>query len=571
MPDLSRVSPAFLTVAVVSASLFGASGGKAALPARHTQPVVTGVYADYLAGQFAASEGDPQTAATEFLRALAVQPDNPDLVQQALMAALLTDKADAIGLARRLPSDPFAAMLLGNVAAQTGDWQGAAQHFAVLPSDGPWRLLGPLLIAWARQGAGETVAALAGLEALIGDQQYGSMYALHAGLIADLANRTADAARFYHIAESQGGPGGLGVAEVIASFEARHGHAATAVHMLDAATAATPLARIALPNLTAAVGKRPVTDARAGMAEAYLAVAAAARQGEQDQLAMVLVRMALDLQPTLTTGRMLAADILQAQGQFAPALAVLAPVAPTDPLAPVVTLRRAELASQLGKLPTALAELQTLARAYPKSSLPDAEIGDILRENDKFAAAIAAYSRAIARIGAPSALDWPLFYERGVCYDQANAWPQAQADFQRALTLSPNEPVVLNYLGYSWANRGEHLKQARQMLERAAQLQPDDGAIIDSLGWVKLQQGDTAGAVRTLEHAVELDPDDPTINGHLGDAYAAAGRTMEATYQWRRALTLNPQPADAAKLEAKLHEVTAQAAARPTSSSPVPR
>ena len=118
--------------------------------------------------------------------------------------------------------------------------------------------------------------------------------------------------------------------------------------------------------------------------------------------------------------------------------------------------------------------------------------------------------------------------------------------------MAPDQPYVLNYLGYSWADMGQHLSQARDMIEKAAQRRPNDGAIVDSLGWVMLRQGDTDDAVRTLERAVELEPEDAAINGHLGDAYWAAGRKLEATYQWRRALTFNPEPADAVKLEAKL-------------------
>ncbi|MBN8898254.1 MAG: tetratricopeptide repeat protein, partial [Rhodospirillales bacterium] len=115
------------------------------------------------------------------------------------------------------------------------------------------------------------------------------------------------------------------------------------------------------------------------------------------------------------------------------------------------------------------------------------------------------------------------------------------------------QPFVLNYLGYSWADKGEHLPEARRMLQRAAEKRPNDGAVVDSLGWVMLRQGQVADAVRLLERAVELDSEDATINGHLGDAYWAAGRKIEAQYQWRRALTLNPTADDAAKLETKLN------------------
>ena len=179
--------------------------------------------------------------------------------------------------------------------------------------------------------------------------------------------------------------------------------------------------------------------------------------------------------------------------------------------------------------------------------------GDLLRGKQRFAEAIAAYDRAIARIKTPGPTDWLVFYDRGICYERSRQWTKAEADFKHALTLAPDQPFVLNYLGYSWADMGQNLAQARAMIDKAVQHRPNDGAIVDSLGWVMLRQGETSPKrCRTLERAVELEPEDASINGHLGDAYWAAGRKLEATYQWRRALTFNPEPDDAAKLEAKL-------------------
>ncbi len=569
MSDANAALRAILISSLLSASLAGAAqaGGTGQSPA----PAASGVYSDYLTGRFAENVANPQIAAADFMRALAIQPNNPALLQEALIASLMAGTPDAVALARRLPGNVVAGMLLGGEAARSGDWQSAVQRFTALPQDGAMHLLRPLLIAWAEQGAGRTDSALRGLDALIPDQQYGTLYALHAALIADLAQRTAEATRLYHAVEAQDGAASIGAARLIASFDARQGQRAAALHILNAAAETMPLVRIALPAMAADLQQRPIASALDGIAGAYVGLAAALRADEQDQFAMVLLRLALTLRPDLTTARMLAADILEGQNNFSQALDVLAPVAESDPLNAVVRLRRAELDSRLGQEAEAMAQLQDLARAYPTSSLPDSEAGDILRADGNFSGAAQAYERATARIGTPSQLDWPLFYERGVAYDQSGEWTKAQADFELALKLSPNQPVVLNYLGYGWADRGENLIQARQMLNRASQLRPDDGAITDSLGWIMLHQGEANAAVRTLERAVELEPDDPTINAHLGDAYSAAGRKTEATYQWRRALTLNPLPADAAKLEAKLHETTAQAMTPATSNLAVQR
>ena len=229
---------------------------------------------------------------------------------------------------------------------------------------------------------------------------------------------------------------------------------------------------------------------------------------------------------------------------------MLAGMSNDDALIPVVRLQRAGLIEQMGRTEDAMHELQSIARDYPDSPIPAMHQADLLRGKQRFAEAIPAYGQAIARIKTPAPSNWLLYYDRGICYERSHQWSKAEADFKHALRLSPNQPYVLNYLGYSWADMGQNLTQAREMIEKAVQLRPNDGAIVDSLGWAMLRQ--VTDAVSTLERAVELDPEDSSVNGHLGDAYWAAGRKLEAAFQWRRALTFNPEPDDAAKLEAKL-------------------
>jgi Flp pilus assembly protein TadD len=139
--------------------------------------------------------------------------------------------------------------------------------------------------------------------------------------------------------------------------------------------------------------------------------------------------------------------------------------------------------------------------------------------------------------------------------ERIHQWPRAEADMNRALELSPDQPYVLNFLGYSMAERNENLPLAQDMIQRAMKARPNDGAIIDSMGWVKLREGDTKAALRLLEKAAELEPEDPSITGHLGDAYWDAGRHIEAEDQWRRALVLKPDPDDQARIEARLKDL----------------
>jgi tetratricopeptide (TPR) repeat protein len=512
----------------------------------------SGVFADFLVGRFALSQADPQTSATEFLRALAARPDDQELLGQAFIACLVAGRTEAVQLARRLPDSQAAQLLLGEVAVRAGHWQEAEQQFHALPHQGLTQLLQPLLIAWAQQGDGRTDAALSTLRPYLDGQRFRGVYALHAALIADQAGRTADAAKLYHTAQAEFGGTNLRLAQIIASWEVRHGHSKEAQQALSAMAAETPEMQIALPGLIAAAKNPPVPKAIDGIAEAYLALAATLRQQDSGDFAMVLLRLALDLRPDLTAARIVAADILEDEQHFENALQMLAPVTADDPLSPVIRLQRAAIAEQLGHSDEAMQALRRIAHDYPDSPLPAMREADLLRTKERFTDAIAAYDHAIQLIKTPTGSDWLVYYDRGVCYERSHQWAKAEADFNHALALSPDQPDVLNYFGYTWADMNQNLPKARDMIEKALQQRPNDGAIVDSLGWVMFRQGQVAEAVKTLERAVELEPEDPEINGHLGDAYWAAGRKLEAAYQWRRALTFNPAPDAAAKLEAKL-------------------
>lgn len=522
------------------------------------RPAITGAFGDYLEGQFAMSEADPDTAAADFLKALAADPGNRDLVQQAFLAAVLAGRPEAGRLARELPDDQSARLVLADLDVKAGNWDSAEQRFRSLPRQGLTQILQPLLVAWAQQGAGRTEAALNTLRPYVEGQRFRGVYALHAGLIADLGGRNAEAARLYHTAQTEYGGINLRLAQALASWQARQGHPAEAEATLRSLSEGADEMSIAIPAMIAVDSVRPVAHAADGIAEAYLALAAALRSQEASDFSLLLLRLSLDLRPDFTAARLLLADIMDSNKHWRSALAVLAPVPASDPLSAVVRLRRASFTEHLGRTEEAMRELETLAQEYPSSPLPLAQEGDVLRAKNRFADAVQAYDRALARVQTPTRNVWPLFYSRGISEERAHQWPRAEADLKRALELAPEQPFVLNYLAYSWADQGFHLAEARQMLERAVEQRPNDGAIIDSLGWVLLRQGDTADAIKSLEHAAELEPEDATINGHLGDAYWAAGRHREAQFQWRRALVMNPDPEEATALEAKLHDALPQ-------------
>jgi Flp pilus assembly protein TadD len=179
-------------------------------------------------------------------------------------------------------------------------------------------------------------------------------------------------------------------------------------------------------------------------------------------------------------------------------------------------------------------------------------LSDLLRDDDRYGEAVEVLDKLIAKVGGDAASSWRLYYLRGAALEQAGRWPQAQGDLQTALKLRPDDPEILNYLGFAWADRGENLKQALTLLQKATLLDPQNGAVIDSLGWVHYRLGDYYQAVHELELAAALDAADPEVNDHLGDAYWRVGRRLEARYQWRRVLSLSPDAAQRASVETKL-------------------
>jgi Flp pilus assembly protein TadD len=179
-------------------------------------------------------------------------------------------------------------------------------------------------------------------------------------------------------------------------------------------------------------------------------------------------------------------------------------------------------------------------------------LGNVLRARKQFAECADVYSKAIDTITKDEKSNWLIYYYRGICYERAKQWPKAQADLQKSLELFPEQPLVLNYLGYSWIDQGIHLDEGMSMIKRAVDQRADDGYIVDSLGWAHYRLGHMDEAVKQLERAVELKPEDPTINDHLGDAYWRVGRTLEAQFQWSHARDLKPEPEDLAKIESKL-------------------
>jgi tetratricopeptide (TPR) repeat protein len=519
----------------------------------------------FLAAGYADSVQDPATASSFYQKAIRADPKNPILIDNGFIAALLAGSPDSSALARQVPGNALAIMLLGNQAATKGDYGAAAAQYAQLPQDSLSGLLRPLLLAWAEAGTGNTGAALNGLVPAAENSPFGAIYILNAALIADNAGDMKDAAQAYQAADNNEPAPNLRLAQIMASWLARQGKPDAARAQLEAMVASHPSLGIALPALLATMAKPVISSPADGIAEAYLAIAGSLDQPPQALLRITFLRFALALRPDLSAARLLLADV-QSGGeepatatirplQLQEAIATLQPIAKDDPLYAPAVMQQATLLAALGQTAQAVALLDGLIAQMPGAIDPLQSAGDILRDNGQFSQSISYYDRAIAVLPQPPpSAAWSLYYDRGISKDQGGDWKAAEPDMKTALSLSPNQPYVLNYLAYSWALHGENLPQAQQMLQQAVGVDPNDGPIIDSLGYVKLRRGDTAGALKLLTQAVQLDPDDAEVNAHLGDAFWAAGQHLQASYQWQRALGLKPDPKLQAEIENKLKQ-----------------
>ncbi|HTV88360.1 MAG TPA: tetratricopeptide repeat protein [Stellaceae bacterium] len=566
----------FAPFAAALAAMLGASpaiaapaGAPAAEPAPaavaavpNTPPADTNhLYGDYLAGRHAQETRDYVAAAQWFQKAIAVDPDAPELISRTfLMEVCAGQFGRAAALAPKElkldPSDAIAELVLVMQRLKAGDVAGAEQEAAALPSDGLHRFIAPFALAWTRMAAGDLAGADTAMQGLDKFNGFQPLKLFQLGILYDYAGKPDKAQQYFDQTLAAVQQLNWRLTDVIGNFDKRHGRAAQAKALYrrfikEGGGSDMGLA-LAAENL-AAPPRPPVRSASDGLAESMFDLASVLDQAETIDLSLVYDRFALALRPDFPLARLLLSDILSAEEKPQESLAVLDGIPQSSPYYGSAQLRRAINLDTLGRSDDAVALLKQAAAANPTLVGAELELGDILRDKKDYADAVSAYDEAIRRAAAAGLPErWSMYYDRGVALERSGQWQRAEGDLLHALKLQPDQPMVLNYLGYSWIDRGEHLQRGMKMIEQAVALRPDDGYIIDSLGWAHYRMGDYAGAVKYLEKATELVPEDPTINDHLGDAYWRTGRLVEARYQWRYALQFGPEKRDIKPIEAKL-------------------
>ena len=297
-------------------------------------------------------------------------------------------------------------------------------------------------------------------------------------------------------------------------------------------------------------------------------IASALTEESSIDIALIYVQLTLYANSNLTIARSLLGDIYSDTKRREKAIESYEMVPPDSPLRRNADIHIADNLDKLDRVDEAREKLKALIARYPEDRLPLMVMGNLLRNREKFAEASEYYGKAISLIPEVTQNHWRVFYSRGITYERSKQWPKAEADFLKALELFPDQPLVLNYLGYSWVEQGQNLQRAMKMIRKAVELRANDGYIVDSLGWAHYKLKEFDDAVRYLEQAVELRPDDPTINDHLGDALWRVGRRLEARFQWGHAKNLKPEPDALKKIEQKLKDgLPPEEAEKATSSS----
>ncbi|SDI47756.1 tetratricopeptide repeat protein [Lutimaribacter saemankumensis] len=505
-----------------------------------------GLAGSYLAARQAAFNSDYKAAAQYFTRALARDPSNPKLLEDATLSQLAVGELPrAVPTARKMEADGLRSQIAQMVLV--ADEVANGEYGALLTRLDEDRGVGPLvdglLRGWAHLGEGAAKEALAAFDALSQERGLSGFALYHKALaLASVGDFEGAEAIF---AADGAGPLQMTRRASIARMQilSQLGQNDRALELMITLFGPDldPALRDIRDRLQANDTLRFdfVTSPRDGMAEVFFTVAAALSNEAGDDYTLIYSRVAEFLRPDHSDALLMSAQLLEKLDRFELAVETYKRLPRDHESYHAAELGRAEALRRDGRVDAAVEVLEQLAETHGDLPIVHMTLGDMMRQTKDYEAASASYTRALDLFGEPTEQQWFIFYARAISYERQDMWPEAEADFRRALELNPEQPQVLNYLGYSLVEKHEKLDEALDMIERAVAARPDSGYIVDSLGWVLYRLGRYGEAVGHMERAAELMPTDPVVNDHLGDVYWAVGRKLEARFQWKRALSFH--------------------------------
>ena len=515
----------------------------------------------YLAARHASVERDANSAAAFYRSALRTDPKNNELLDRAFISSLADGDIDeAVKLADRIltqdKSNRVARLVVGVRDLKQKKYSTAQININQSIRGPITDLIATLLSGWASYGAGDSKAAIASIDKLTGPEWYPIFKDLHSGMILELANREKEAGvrleRAYKLDDSM-----LRVADSYARWLSRNKEASAATAVYEAFEKKLPrhpLVQDGLREIRAGKKLPPLVDsAQAGAAEALYGIGATLTRRGGEDLALVYLQLSLYLSPSHPMALLSLADLYESVKKPQMAIKVYERVPANSPLKKNAQIQLATNLDTADRSEEAIKILKGVTTEDPKDIEAIMALGNIERGRKKFADCTKTYTMGIDAMPAAAEKNaWVTYYYRGICEERSKQWSKAEADMRKALEMQPEQPHVLNYLGYSWIDQGINLDEGMKMIKRAVDQRPDDGYIVDSLGWAYYRIGNFEDAVKHLERAIDLKPEDPTINDHLGDAYWRVGRTLEAKFQWAHARDLKPEPEELPKIEAKI-------------------
>ena len=514
---------------------------------------------NYLAGQQALTELRTHEAAKFFRDAAADQWNNSMVVDRAFLALAADGQVDdAADMAKHVlelePDNDMAKLVIATQAFKQRRYDAAVAGLNKLDSQTFEGVTGSILKAWALTGQNKIDDAFQSLDKLA-DGGLEDFLVFHRAIMADVSGRQADAIKYItdaHDADPY-------TADIVEAYARILGNAGKTQEAIDAIVQfeAQGLQHPIITQVKQALAnkQRPglyAETAQAGAAEMFHSVGVAfARDGTSD-VSMVLLRLGAYLNPRNDTIQLVIGQLYDTANQHELANAVYEGIPTASPMKAMAVVRVADNLDAMGDRPEAIRRLSNIVVTNPKDVDAISVLGDLYRSDKQYQAAADAYSKALGVTGGSTPGDWRFYYVRGIAYERSDKFPLAEKDFLRALDLNPNQPQVLNYLGYSWVDKGMNLTRALDMIQKAVQASPNDGYIIDSLGWAYYRLGRYSDAVTQLEQAATLRPNDPEINDHLGDAYWKVGRKLEAKFQWNVAYSMDTEGNVKARVAPKL-------------------
>jgi tetratricopeptide (TPR) repeat protein len=523
------------TTRTCSAALAALLATVSAAPAGARPTVVRSGAQTFVEARAAADAGDARRAAMLYAALAAAEPGNPILSRRALSQAVLAgDMPLALRLAAREPAAGLpvdARLLLLAEKLRTGS--GGADPLAGWPAE--LGFLKPFVTAWILAGDGRTDAALQALRAVGQDNMLSPAREEQEALILLSAGRLAEARPLVAAVLDKAGNRSRSLRLAFAAALVRKGARSEALALLLGRDPV--LARAARLVGSGTPPEQPLDSPAAGLGELLRIIAVALGREEGEALPLALLQVAHHADPRHAQGRILLAAALGRSGRVDEALALLRLLPAESALLPEARDAEIRLLAEARRLDEALARARAMAGG--RAGAEDwARLGDVLDEMNRHGEAAEAYGRAaaLADAGEAGPERWTLHLLRGASLEQAERWAEAEKALETAYALAPDNPVVLNYLGYARLERGEQLDEAEALIARASSLAPNDASITDSLGWAQFKRGRVDQAIATLSRAAAADPSQAEIHEHLGDALYTAGRRFEARFAWNAAL-----------------------------------